>query len=590
MRIAYCSLLIASTAAALPAPDTRFRPGANHHLGDDSFVAAHGRAPGQADTEKQRMATHLVHVRKLLASRAATKPELEARRAELLGYLDDYIAKGITPANTHLPWRSPVFIDDAGAICAVGYLIERSVGRALPERIAAEQRYEFLEDIATNMPEVSAWIASSGFTLEELASIQPAYSEPEANTWVTWNLVEHPRPDGAYKDGNTRGTFARNRMEGAWTVTSEGGVVVGKGTMVHGAGRWTSFHADGKSKLAEGPYADNRAHGAWQFFHASGNLAAEGRFVAGRRDGAWRFYYDTPKKTPIATGKFDRRGWVRGKWQHFDATGALIAVSKTETPSWNDGDLGTNGGAGFTLTVVPGADRIRYAVHQGMVAMTGDDIQADGQRLETFALGSERIYIHDSSGADPVIYDTAGLRLEKVDGIWRGGDCRWSVAREQVARSGDVARLHGLLYTEASRRVRGVMTEETRFDAVPDPGPRCKASRPIAPERGTRIDALLARRDLVRAESPAFVKRAVLGEPDPDDATDPDDPDDAEAIAERARADREASDLTQVLASHMVMYVEWPHIDGRFVEVFGTMAGRYVRRWTDGDPEARDDN
>lgn len=30
------------------------------------------------------------------------------------------------------------------AICAVGYLIERSVGRALPERIAAAHRHAFL--------------------------------------------------------------------------------------------------------------------------------------------------------------------------------------------------------------------------------------------------------------------------------------------------------------------------------------------------------------------------------------------------------------------------------------------------------------
>ncbi|HEY5938534.1 MAG TPA: hypothetical protein VIU61_27975, partial [Kofleriaceae bacterium] len=348
MRIVYASLVVvsaASTAVALPAPDTRYRPGANHHLGDDSFVAAQGRAPRASDSEKTRMKLHLAHVRKLLAERPATKPELEARRTELLGYLDDYIAKGITPANTHLPWRSPVFIDDAGAICAVGYLIERSVGRALPERIAREQRYEFLEDIAANMPEVSAWIASSGLTLEELASIQPAYSEPEARTWVTWNLREHPRIDGAYDENGMTGTFRNNVMEGAWTMTNKDGVVVGKGTMKHGAGPWTSFHPDGKAKLAEGRYADNRAHGAWKFFHASGNLAAEGRFVAGRRDGAWRFFHDTPRKTPIAIGKFGRGGSVRGTWQHFDATGAIIAVSKPETP-WQDGDLGTNGGEG----------------------------------------------------------------------------------------------------------------------------------------------------------------------------------------------------------------------------------------------------
>ncbi|HEX8112366.1 MAG TPA: hypothetical protein VF516_31765 [Kofleriaceae bacterium] len=128
----------AGTASALPNPDARFRPGANHHLGDDSFVARFGRLPTVADDEHVRMKVHLEFVRAWLAARPATRPELAARRAELLGYLDDYIANGVTPRNTHLPWRSAVFIDDAGAICAVGYLIERSVGRALPERIAGD--------------------------------------------------------------------------------------------------------------------------------------------------------------------------------------------------------------------------------------------------------------------------------------------------------------------------------------------------------------------------------------------------------------------------------------------------------------------
>src|SRR3954465_9810351 len=168
-------LAIAGTSAALPNPDTRFRPGANHPLGDDSFVARFGRLPTAADDEHVRMQLHLAFVRAWLAARPATGPERAGRPAELLGYPDDYIARGATPSNAHLPWRTAVFIDDAGVICAVGYLIERSVGRALAERIAAAHRYDFLEDIAAAMPEVDAWIRSSGFTLDELASIQPAY-------------------------------------------------------------------------------------------------------------------------------------------------------------------------------------------------------------------------------------------------------------------------------------------------------------------------------------------------------------------------------------------------------------------------------
>src|SRR4051812_40122599 len=148
----------ATTVLALPpgAAKRGFRDGANHHLGDGSFVAEVGRSPTSADSEALRMRLHLRYVRDRLAQQPPTRPELAARRAELLGYLDDYIARGTTPRNEALPWRSPVFIDDGGNICAVGYLIERSVGRALAERIARGHRYDFLEDIAAALPEVRA--------------------------------------------------------------------------------------------------------------------------------------------------------------------------------------------------------------------------------------------------------------------------------------------------------------------------------------------------------------------------------------------------------------------------------------------------
>ena len=43
----------------------------------------------------------------------------------------------------------------------------------------------------------------------------------------------------------------------------------------------------------------------------------------------------------------------------------------------------------------------------------------------------------------------------------------------------------------------------------------------------------------------------------------------------------------------MAMYIEWPHIDRRFKQVYATMAGRYAKFWasrseTDGDPSLGD--
>lgn len=106
--------------ATPPAAPSSFRDGANHHLGDDSFIAAFGRPPTTHDSEKVRMQTHLRYVRARLAQQPATAPSLVRQRQALLRFLDDYIALGITPRNRHVNHRSPVFIDDDGHICAVG--------------------------------------------------------------------------------------------------------------------------------------------------------------------------------------------------------------------------------------------------------------------------------------------------------------------------------------------------------------------------------------------------------------------------------------------------------------------------------------
>src|SRR5690349_14644770 len=108
-------LLVATavtTAFALPpGASPQLRGGANHHIGDASFVAKFGRAPREGDAESVRMKTHLQHVHDWLAARPATRPELASRRAKILAAFQHYIDKGTTPRNTDLPWRTPVFID-----------------------------------------------------------------------------------------------------------------------------------------------------------------------------------------------------------------------------------------------------------------------------------------------------------------------------------------------------------------------------------------------------------------------------------------------------------------------------------------------
>lgn len=556
-------LCAAGSSFALPNPDTRFRPGANHHLGDDSFVATHHRTPGEGDTEKARMKDHLQFVRGWLGGRAATRPELAARRAELLGYLDEYIARGITPTNAHLPWRTPVFIDDNGAICAVGYLIERDVGRALPEQIAATHRYDYLEDIARELPEVAAWIAGSGFTLDELASIQPGYSEPEAHTWQRWQTAGIP--DGAYRSSSMResasvGRFANHRMEGEWKTFAaeieqdrgprpgidERAAVIGRGTLRDGSGRWTSYYDDG-TLLATGQFANNHPTGTWRFYHPSGNLAAIGELRRGTRAGRWEFFHDAAKRTRIATGRFDG-GRVAGVWRHYDPAGTLIAVSRTETPWRRPSGLG-NTSDGEVIEIVPGPDRIRHAVSIGTV-------DGELQRLDTFALGRERIYVYAFpwAGQDE-LYDDRGHMLARDGDGWTAADCHWGRKRTQIAAAGEVAWLHGLLHRD--RLARGYQRPE----------PRCATPRPVGEARGKRLTALLASRDRVRSVPPRAIRDLVLGDTQPQYLDD-----DTRAASE---------DMTKLIVKHMGFYVEWPHVDGRFIQVFRTLPGHVRRYWWD---------
>ncbi len=571
------SLLVSSTALALPpGSDPVLKSGANHHMGDESFALAFGRPPTPHDAERIRMTTHLQHVRDWLASRPATRPELAARRAAILAAFDGYIAKGTTPKNSNLPWRTPVFIDEEGTICAVGYLIESSAGRALPEAIAKQHRYDFIETIAADMPEVAAWVAESGFTLEEIGSIQPAYAEAEVDGWRGWDLAKFPPQEGPSNRYGT-GAFKRGNMEGEWTMPAGDGVV-GRGTMKRGRGAWTSFYPTGE-KLAEGRYVANQPEGRWKMFHRSGNLAAEGELSSGTRTGTWRFYYDLANHTPIAIGRFASDGSVTGRWQHFDAEGSLLARSWTETPSqWQDDSYTVNGGEGSMLAIVPGADGVAHSVHQGT---PGKDVEFSSYRLELYSRGRERLYIQQALGHE-TWFGADGAKLEHVDGSWHATSCHWSQTRKLIAQQGDVPRLDGVLSAEASRRARSAKGRE-QGDALEDTGPACSGEVEISPARARKLDVLLASRDKLRSASPAFVRQLVLNQED--DALPSEHDDSMEQL--------DTDDLTRVLSAHMAMYIEWPHIDRRFQQVYATLPGRYMKDWTsrsdsDGDVNAGD--
>ncbi|HET9991097.1 MAG TPA: hypothetical protein VFQ65_21340 [Kofleriaceae bacterium] len=524
-------LLLAGTSSAQsPNTDRSFRDGANHHLGDTAFLEQYGRPPTEQE-EHLRIRTHFLAVQKLLASRPATRPELEDKRKVLLAHFADYIAKGTTPKNEHLPWRTPVFIDDDGTICAVGYLIEQSAGRAVADKIAASHRYSYIEEIAKAMPEVRQWVEQSGFTLEELGSIQPGYEGPDVAHESAWTLADAKVPDGAYSKDGVTGTIRHHHMEGAWRVKTGEGHVIGAAKLSHGNGAWLSSYANGK-RMAEGRYSRDQPNGVWRFFHPSGNLAAEGRLSHGSRDGRWEFFYDSKTRTKLATGSFEQ-GFTVGTWHHYDNEGKLLAVS---TATRADGR--------FLLDIVPGKDGIGHQIDQQ--GFTGDH-----HRLDMVSKGAEHLYVQQ--GVD-TIFDQDGNQLVREGTTWTAVDCGWDRSVKRAAHNGRIEKLH-----DAIRDQRYAEHAEC-------PGESVK----IAPARGKLIDTMLASIRAVRAQTPDFMRKVALGEETVADATDPD-------AAEDKTADLlgqgQVDDLSKVLAANMTWFIEWPHIDGKFSELYASLAG-----------------
>lgn len=137
---------------------------------------------------------HLIEVVDVLrAETPGNMPaDVRARRLELLGVLEQYAEAGQFPAHHGdapagtrkvLPPRRfeggrperPRFVDDGGVHCAVGYLIAVD-DPALS--LAIDEADPFGWVLEMDLPQLPVWAAEHGFTLDELAWIQPNYEVP----------------------------------------------------------------------------------------------------------------------------------------------------------------------------------------------------------------------------------------------------------------------------------------------------------------------------------------------------------------------------------------------------------------------------
>lgn len=144
----------------------------NPVLGDSSFIVRFGRLPTDADDARVRVQTHLAYAEELLRARTVA-PALQPARTRALDALHRYWVAGEFPAGESPDGMLPTFIDDRGVRCAVAFLVEDTAGSEVITTI--DRRYHNAWIAQIDAPALAAWAASTGFTHDELAMIQPAY-------------------------------------------------------------------------------------------------------------------------------------------------------------------------------------------------------------------------------------------------------------------------------------------------------------------------------------------------------------------------------------------------------------------------------
>jgi hypothetical protein len=159
----------------------------NAVIGDASW--SDGLPDRAGETTRIRAHLELVLAR-LRADTRARSPRQQRAREQSLSALERYVARGEFPRRTGDGYagRRPRFIDDRGVHCAVAALLAASGDEVLARAIAGRYEYAYVGEIAE--PALVAWADAHGFTLAELAMIQPQYARPPTEESTRRRLID----------------------------------------------------------------------------------------------------------------------------------------------------------------------------------------------------------------------------------------------------------------------------------------------------------------------------------------------------------------------------------------------------------------
>jgi hypothetical protein len=128
--------------------------------------------------EQQWIQLHLSLVEQTLRAKDITRltPNQQHNRIKALDYLHNYWQAGAFPLNEDYRYRTPIFIDKHDNFCAVGYLVKATGYEHVARKISALTNLAYVRDM--RYEDLFTWANEYGFTIDELAWIQPNYALP----------------------------------------------------------------------------------------------------------------------------------------------------------------------------------------------------------------------------------------------------------------------------------------------------------------------------------------------------------------------------------------------------------------------------
>lgn len=208
---------------------------------DASEATVAGVAQDEAEAtraaEVARIRTHLMRVEEELLSADVRHLSLAQRenRAHNIEVLRAYRNRGVFPHNHQVAGdRVPVFIDEHGTHCAVGFLIAQSGREELAQRIAHERNLARVPDLV-DIPELVEWLDDAGLTIDEAARIQPAYGDwPGApnSLRTSSGYPTYTAVNVAVGGAAALWNIVADRRGGAWWAPGAAGIGAGAGGLV----------------------------------------------------------------------------------------------------------------------------------------------------------------------------------------------------------------------------------------------------------------------------------------------------------------------------------------------------------------------